>query len=592
MTDGYTDQGTPVPGYWIREVQRAKQWRREYACEDRWQDWRRWYRGQWNPAILPSNVYFKMMRTLIPRVYFRNPSVSITPKKPGWDQLLLAKLLERADNTLLDNMGIKGQMKRAVQWASMFGTSGIKLGYGAEFTPTPDALNTADPDTGGRRMRRRVEYNDLVHPNAPWALAQHPGSVVVPVGALDIHSARWVCYEMVRPLDDILDDPRFENTRELRAAMRTGNSEMGGHTASLLAPDGQTKIRDGVVLWEIRDKKTGLVFVMAPHSNAAPPSKKILFKDEDDLQIRRRLNFHPLIFNNDDEVFWGVPDSKIIEPQQMEKNEMRTQLRAHRRTLLKKLLYQTGALTPDEAHKLVADDNVDIAIQVKDINGIKVIENSQLPQGLLVGEQVVDHEVQEILGLGVNQFGEYAPGSADRSATESTIVHQASQIRVDERRDTCADLLVEVVSDMNHVIAERWDQDMILNVAGPGGVEIWVQFSPQLLKDIDYDIRVDPDTSVPLTKQLREQKAQLLLATYKDDPLVDQYKLRQFHLSEMYGVDADFILAPQPGSPGSQQQPMQLGQAAQLFQQAGQGGGGQNQGNRTPLMSVPGGKPT
>ena len=39
--------------------------------------------GERRKGILPSNVYFKMLRTLIPRVYYRNPSVSLTPKKPG-----------------------------------------------------------------------------------------------------------------------------------------------------------------------------------------------------------------------------------------------------------------------------------------------------------------------------------------------------------------------------------------------------------------------------------------------------------------------------------------------------------------------------
>src|SRR5690348_11334522 len=136
MADGYTSTGKITPEWWINAIARGKAFRREYAHEDEWATWQRWYRGVWDKRILPSNVYFKLMRTLIPRIYYRNPSVSLTPSKPGIENMLLAKLLERADNKLIDVLGVKGQMKKAVQHGIMFGTGGLRLGYGAEFTPT------------------------------------------------------------------------------------------------------------------------------------------------------------------------------------------------------------------------------------------------------------------------------------------------------------------------------------------------------------------------------------------------------------------------------------------------------------------------
>jgi hypothetical protein len=573
--DGYTRGGKIVPEWWIREINKGRSFRKTYAQEERWDDWRRWYRGQWRRGILPSNIYFKMLRTLVPRVYYRNPSVSITPKKPGFDQLLLAKLLERADNTLIDLMGVKKQMKRAVLWSTMFGTSGLRLGYGAEFTPTPDAFETSDPDTGSKRMKRRVEYNSLIHANTPWCLAAHPGNIILPALTMDWDSARWICFESTRPLHDIMDDPRFDNTKELQDGLMGAG---GAHQGQLIArSSGQwDRMRQGVVLWEIRDKKSGGVFVMAPYANGAP-DKKILFQEDDDLQINGGLPFYPIIFNEDDEVFWGIPDSQILEPQQMEKNEIRTQMMYHRRAALRKLLYETGAISPDEVAKLTADDNVDIAIQVKQIDKIRELPLAGMPETLMEMEGLVDQEVEQLLGLGVNQFGEYAPGSADRSATEANIVNSATSIRIDERRDTCADVLVGFTSDMNHVIAQRWDQDMILRIAGPGGVPIWVQFQPQLLQDMDYEIKVDPDTSLPLTKQLRDQKATQVFQLGAADPIISgnpqsAIMLRKFWLNELYGVDVDFLL-PDLQQPGANaQNPMPFGQAVQTMQQGAQKG--------------------
>lgn len=563
MADGYTKQGTPIVEHWIGQIARGKQFRSQFAHEPEWTTWRRWYRGEWNPKILPSNVYFKMMRTLIPRIYYRNPSVSLTPSKPGLENYLLCKLLERADNKLIDIMGLKGQMKRAVQHACMFGTGGLRLGYGAEFTPTPDDIDTTDPDTGSARVQKKVEYNDLVHPNMPWLLAAHPSTIIVPHGAPDIHSARWYCFETNRPADDVKSDPRYDSQARKLIQAGTSDGKLIARTQPKSARD-----REGVVLWEIHDKKTGLVFVLAPHVADTRIEGKVLYCEQDDLQINGRLNYYPLIFNNDDEVFWGIPDSQIIAPQQGEKNEVRTQIRNHRRIAIAKLLYEKGSVDPDEMSKLI-DGNANGAVMVKNIAGVQELNMGSVAQVLQILERVesiVDLDVEQLLGLGVNQFGEYAPGSADRSATEANIVNQATAIRVDERRDACADLLVDVISDMNHTIIERWDSEMVLDIVGPAGVPIWIAVQPHAMREALYDTKIDPDTSLPLTKALREQKAVQIYGILKTNPLVNPVHLTQFLVGEMYGTDADFLLQ-QPLFNTSPKNPMQLGEAASAMGQ-------------------------
>jgi hypothetical protein len=569
MVDGYTRGGIPIPEYWVGEINRGKAFRKEKAFETKWADWRRYYRGEWKAGILPSNIFFKMMRTMVPRIYYRNPSVSLTPTRPGVENMVLTKLMERADNKLHDIMGTKGQMKRAVQQAIMFGTGGVRLGYGAEFSPTPDDLGTSEPDAGGSKFAHHVEYNDLVHPNMPWLMAAHPGSVIVPVGAPDIHAARWVCFETWRSAADLKADPRFRHTDSL------GDGTHAGSGGMLLAKSSGQKSQPGVQLWEIRDKKTGMVFVMAPNANDQRSSQqKTLYCETDDLLYNKRLNYYPLIFNMDDEAFWGIPDSQIMEPQQIEKNEVRTQMMYHRRVALAKFLYETGSIAPDELAKLV-DGNIFNGIQVKSINGVKEFNPPAIPPALLQMEADIDRETQEIIGLGVNQFGEYAPGSADRSATESQIVNQATQIRMDERRDACADLLTDVTSHINHIILEHWTGDIVLDVMGPEGVPIWIKFQAHELKDALYDIKIDPDTSIPQTRQLREQRAFALYAQLKQNPLIDPMQLTRYLTNEIDGVWADSLIKMQNTSP---QNPAPL---SAVIQSAGAGGPG-GQGGGTP----------
>lgn len=557
MSDGYTPKNGAIDvGWWDGQIKKGIDFRRKYAQEDQWPMWRRWYRGQWSAGTLPSNIYFKIARTFIPRVYYRNPSVSIMPSKPGTDQMVITKLIERMDNKLLDVMKLKQSMKRAVLHGFMFGTGGLQLGYGGQFTPTPEDLGTEAPEYGSVRRRKRVEYNSLVHPNRPWVLPRHPGTTVLPDGCGSIEEARWVCFEDYRDVEDVKRDKRLQNTDNLGTGV--GNSKM------LAAKANNPKANQGkVLLREVRDKKTGTVFVYAPFAEAkkGDPRSKVLFEGEDDLQRNGRFPFYPLVFNLDDEAFWGVPLSKIIEPIQIEKNETRTMMMRHRRVSIAKMLYEQGAINPDELSKLLSGEPL-LALQVKNIDGVRPLDPPQFPAALPEEDALMDREAQELMGLGVNQFGEYAPGSADRSATEAQIVNQATQIRIDEHRDACADLLVDLVIDMNDVVFYEWTADMVLDIVGPAGVPLWIKFQPELLRSADYDLHVDPDTSLPMTKQMREQKAMAIFAQLKPNPLINPIELTRFLLNELYGVYADSLML-NPMMNTSQENPMSINQAVQ-----------------------------
>jgi hypothetical protein len=491
--------------------------------------WRRYYRGEFDAGILPSNIFFKMVRTLVPRVYFRNPSISISAAKPGDDHYVLAQILERIDNKLIVKMKVKQNIKLMTQNAFMFGTGIGKLGYGSEFTPTPDFLDTSAPEATNR-LKQRVEYNDLVQPNMPWFLSTHPGSFIVPVGCTDIHSARWCGHWIKRHIDDVRDDPRLKNTKDINVS-KSYWSEVGR---------GARPREDGMVdLVEIRDKKSGKVFIIAPYHHS-----KILYCEHDEMMDEGHFPYFPLIFNQDDMFFWGVPDAQILDPQQRELNEIRTIMMKHRRVSLVKLLVQNGMMTPDEMEKLTGE-NVAPAILVENINAVRMMESGNIPQGLLTMDSIVERDVQEILGMGSNQFGEYAPGSADRSATEAQIVNQATQIRMDERRDAVADLLVDLIGQVHTVIFERWDQDQVIDLIGPGGVKIWVQFRPEELKHSGYNVAIDPDSTLPETRAQREQKAVQVYGLLSKNPLIDPHKLTNYLLRNFHGAEYDdMLIAP------------------------------------------------
>lgn len=556
MPEGYI-RGQPDVAYWLRQIRYGLQFRKDAAYEVSWKRWRQYYRGNWTDGILPTNIFFKMLRTTVPRIYFRNPSISIIATKPGMENAILAKLLERTDNKLIRNMKVKKQMKRIVQDAWMFGTGIGKKGFGSQYQASPEQFGlTESPNNASSlgKMNEFVEYNYDLQNNMPWFLRASPGTFIVPAGTEYIEDARWTAFIVSRPVEDVRRDPRLKNVANIKGTKSNDRIPV------------ETPV-EMIDLYEIRDKKTGMVFVISPQQ-----SDKVLLFEQDEF-TRLRVNVaSTLVFNEDDERFWGIPDSQILEPQQLEANEARTFAMYHRRLSIAKMLVRRGAMTSEDALKLVSAD-VSPVIQVDGDPRLAAyaLTAADIPSGLLTSLELVERDVRETMGFGRNEFGEYRPGSRSPTATEVDVVSSAANIRVDERRDMVADLLVEVVSDFHPLIFNHWTEEQVEEIVGPAGIPFWISFKPAMLGKINYNVTADPDQSVPETKELREAKALKMYETLKLNPLIDPFKLTQYLLRELHGVQFDdMIRGLPPGFGMSPQTPFTVPQYGRFLQNVGQ----------------------
>lgn len=573
MPEGYTRRGKPDDSWWIAQVKAGERFRRIAANEDSWKRWRKYYRGQWDDNTLPVQLFFAHLRSMVPRVYFRNPAVSIMPSRPGFLELAFAQAANRLDNKLLHQMGVKHELKMIVQDTFLFGTGGGKFGMGGRFTASPRPGQRA---VIPRPEGRSVEYDPRVFENQPWFARVPTGSIIVPDGLRDWRHARWVAEEQWRSVEDIKADTRFikENRQAVRASKVQGTEsefelERPVHVARLL---------------EIRDAKTERVFVIAPDN---PQGNTVLFDGPDIFQeTGRGFNLFPLIFNPDDEQFWGVPDAQILEPYQLERNEIRTLMMKHRRLSLVKLLVEMGKIEDSEIDKMLSED---VAAVVK-VNGavsgaVEKLQVTNIPTDLVVMDREVEQDTREALGFSRNQLGELQSRRGDTSATEAAIVQQAAEIRVDERRDAIADLLVHMVEMMNEVIFDRWTGQEVMEVIGPGGAQVWVRFDPRDLKMAHYAVRVDPDTQTPRTRAAREARAVRIYEILKTNPLIDPVNLTRYLLTELEGVELDDlmrVLPPVNGQGGTPGNPMTLPAFAQLLQR----GVEDAQGGQTSIPAV------
>lgn len=557
MPQGYI-KNTPDYAYWMQQIKAAEEYRRKAAYQPDWKRWREYYRSEWKGDILPVNLFFSMLRTIVPRLYFRNPSIAVRPAKPGLENAVFAKILERIDGNLMRSMDLKREMRRGVQEAWMFGTSFMKNGFGTAFDPVLER----GKGTSQTQRSEVLEYNSSIRTAQPWVMRSSSGNILIPAGCRHVKEARWMAEEIKRPADDVRIDPRLKNRNNLKPVTKIGQAYL---------PASPSAKEEEIRMWEIRDKKTGQVFVITDCvDDEAENGKHTLLQGSDFfLQTSGQFAWKPMIFNEDDERAWGIPDSKILESYQMEINEIKTQLMFHRRMATAKILARTNSISKEQAMKFVDESILPVIYMNGDPNrDVKMFDSMPIPNELRLIAVDVIQDMRETAGFGRNQFGEYNPGSSDTTATEAQIVRQASEIRVDERRDIIADMMLDIFNDIHQVVFNFWNVEQVVDIVGPGSQPIWLKFTGTDLAKSSYSIVIDPDNSVPETKAVREQRALTLYTQLQANPFIDPVKLTQYLLTSLNGVQFDDLMAQLPAIPqGVQNGPITPAQLPQLIQQ-------------------------
>lgn len=575
MPQGYENNGKPDAAWWLEQVKAAEEFRKKRAYEALWDTWRSYYRGNWKSNVLPVNLFFSFLRATIPRVYFRNPAVSVSPGMPGFLEMAFSQVTNRIDNKLIRQMALKGELKLIIQDAWLFGTGVGKLGFGSVYTPP---AQSGDADVSADKKGDLVEYDPRTNSNMPWFRRVPTGQFLVPDGTMSYRDARWVGHQIERPLEDIKADERLDKKmRELVQPTRK-EGEFGSTMAAEVAQ-----------LIEIRDAKTRQVMVIAPNVESNETDGRILFSGPDIFQeAELGFNLFPVIFNPDDEFFWGNPDAKILEPHQLEMNEINTQMMKHRRLSLVKLLYRQGRISEAQLTKMLSEDvAAGVAVDGDPATAVNVMQVANIPTDLIVAKRESMQDVRETMGFSRNQLGEFQSKRGDTTATESAIVQQNSEVRVDERRDITADVVTEMVGMMNEVLFTRWTGEQVQEVVGPGGARVWVRFSPRDLRMGHYSVRVDPDSARPRTRQSREERAFAIYTQLKANPLIDPEKLTRFLLTELEGVQMDDLMVALPAvNEGATQNPLSLPQFAGMLRNQTQQAqrGRRSAGPRTPAL--------
>ena len=554
---------------WTEKIKKADSFIEKYTTRKRWKDYKEYYRGNYTDDVLSVNRIFSVGRAMVPNTYFRSPKICITATRPEF--VWHARVVEAVDNWLIKELLLKETMKAAVLDAYWSGTAIIKVGYDSEFGYSPSQALDENNATGtefGRKDGERIEYRENVRAGMPWALVCNPEDIIVPAGYRTLSSMPWICHRIIRPLEDVKQDQKYKNTKELAGTRMVNLTKAQRETFG--------KDQDEMMyaeLFEVRDVRTKSIYVFC--------EGKTILSDLDATQIDG-LPFIPIIFNPDPELFWGIPDIKQFEQQQLELNEIKTQERGHRMLALVKFLFKKGAITKDQKDLLLSGE-IGPGVEIDDDNIATAVQLMQphVPPDFGMLEKRIDENIRQIVGSSTNQQGDFSPYHG-KTAAESMVVNQANELRSNERKDIIGDALVSIVRKWNQFIFKYWSDAKVAEITGPAGQQYWVEYTGEQLTG-EYFINLDPESGMPMSRGQRGQMTQELFKTLGGDQLIDQVKLRMMLLREfdMVNPEASSLLLQGP-------QGMAQDMAAQRQPAPAFGGGGPQGGARPGSGPGPG----
>lgn len=518
-----------TPEQWRDEIESGLEYRRRFGLEDKWSQLEAiYYNVHESMANDGPNIFLSQGDAMLSLLTVPTPRVTVKPATP--EAVDKAPILASLDNTLLEELGLEAEVETACLHAYLWGRGFLKHGYDSEWGYDPSL------DLGGnipigltltqlnKKGTRAIEYDASVVPGMPWTRAVLPHDIVVPWGTREISHAPWIANRVVRQIDDLKADRKYDHVRNINPQMSM--EDFVNSYRSLYRPYKQMTARkeaEFVELWEIHEKATGKILAITWDSDEFHRNQ------ENALQIDNQLPFSSLSFTPRARSFWTTPDAYYLLHVQTELSDVAVQRTKQRRLSVLKFLYDKNAISDEELQKLLSPDvgaaaAVDSGQELSKV--IQKLENSP-NQFLIQEEEHLRANAREQIGFSRNQLGEYTGGR--KTAREVGVVERSSQLRMSRRGRAVQSLYVDSIKIINGIIFNHWTLPRLVRVIGQQKAEEWVSLNGPSLRG-RYSYRVDLVDDSQL--QAEEMEALQLYSFLAQDPGVDPIELRAFLINK------------------------------------------------------------
>jgi len=585
-------------GMWRQRIVNAESYLNAGNRLSVWREVREYYLNRRPTAGIGINLLFAIGRAMIPQLYFKSPTISARPSPGRMSDpaaRLKAKIVEAVDTQLIEQNSLKSQYKLGILDCYRFNISVLKHGYATIGTELPETAKKDQPLNGDvhpaveellgelgfpqatetdaliDEKLRKYSYHGLIHPDSPWSLRTPPEDFLVPWGTRNSHEAPWCAFVCRRPLEDVKADPVYKKsvTADFKAnwgvGLDSGTSQLYLPFRDKAAYPTQYRQREffdegWLIFYEIWDKREGRVMALT-----LDQGEDFMRHEEHNLPIGLPVSI--MQFNEDGEDFWGLSDAAAILPLVKELNETRTIEMGHKKITLLKLLIDKNVIDAADRTKLASDQIAPIILTDGPPQQAAMILNPSMSRDLFNISEVTRDDIREVIGFSRNSLAEFEVSR--RTATEANIVQQNLMLRGDERRDLMADHITDSFrTKTNPMIFKFWKTPRYIEVTG---IPFPVTFIGSGLKD-DYALKIAADSTIPVSKAVAKQEADIVFKTMKGDPNVAQAELYRFYLEQFDSVPVEQLLIPPEQAAALQMQMMLL---------MGSIGGGQPQQKKT-----------
>ena len=496
---GAEDQKDPnriTASKWMGRIKRSLKVRDQVRDEQNWKRIHDEYKNKYavnsgGTKSPPINLVYGYVHTAIPRIYFRDPHMTINPK--GGQSVQGARILELSIGYIFRELNLKLQILRLLMDAFLFGHGWLKFGY----IGTMGQTECEAPDESSEYIKDEeifvsyVPYEDVVF---DVSLSQDPP-----------HDCRWLAHRIIKPLSEVKSDPKYVNTGRLRGNVSVRDTR--GEKIEDTMKDGDLDLFE---FWEVHDKDTNMIYVVC---------------DQTDKYLRETANtyemkgfpFSMLKFNPVPGEPYPLSDIFIIEAQILERVKLRAAQINHIKRWSRQLSVEEGAMTKEEMEKFAQGVDGTVTQRKRGSQPPAPIQYADIQAESFQIDSLIQQDIDAVIGQ-----NETDRGGAAKTDTNTKFELQAQQagtsVRQAQRQDLLEDFLEEVTMKVISLIKQFQTTPRYVRITGMKPEEIAAAFPGMQTDETgmyftkeniqgEYDCEAKAGSTLPLN---RENKVKLI----------------------------------------------------------------------------------
>lgn len=497
------------------------------SMHNEWQRFLNYYKNYFFPGQIVEdkvvvNYIFAVIRSSIPRLFFKNPYIIINPKRlktvaqakidtskiTSLEDLInvvntgktniydlnptdRARILELVENQRWGELEVKDEMKECILDGKVFGTAWMKVGY--TYKKEYSAKN---------RNKLIIDYAEHVTQEGMHVYRLSPYQVITPVGYNKLKRMPWITLKTIVPLREVQNTVGYKNLDDVKGEKILLNQPFVKTMAQ--GQQGNSRFMSDelfVRLYEKWDRRTGKITVVDGNGVELKQKKWELITDD--------FPVVQLKFIDVPDQLHGESIVKYIEGQNLELNRYRTKQLSHTEKFVRKYLADASKLT-DEAEKTrleTGGDGTVVYVNGDPNNAVVPLQDAPLSSDERYFQEDCRQDIRIASGMDDVALGAGIRGS--QTATEATISEKNKELRTDEEADAVADFAKKIARKMVQIDMQTLTGDQVAELTGEDGSKWKAVFNKERIRG-EYDVDIQVGSMEAMTPEKRKQDLLLL----------------------------------------------------------------------------------